>query len=76
MTETHLDIDGKTRLEAFKMMLDTPEFKRLFSEKTVGYLKSMVEQIHQDGYNKGFLDGGNTTSSIFDKIIGKTLEKN
>ena len=48
MTETHLNIDGKTRLEAFKIMLDTPEFQKVFSEKTRGYLKNMIEQIHQD----------------------------
>lgn len=68
MTETHLNIDGKTRLEAFKIMLDTPEFQKVFSEKTREYLKNMIEQIHQDGYNKGFLDGGNTTNKIFSQI--------
>ena len=51
MTETHLNIDGKTRLESFKIMLDTPEFKKVFSENSRKYLKNMIELIHQDGYN-------------------------
>ena len=39
MTETHLNIDGKSRLEAFNMMLESPEFKKVFTEKTIEYLK-------------------------------------
>ena len=75
MTETHLNIDGKTRLEAFNMMLDTPEFKKILSEKTIGYLKSMLKMIHEDGYNKGFHDAGNVCNQTFSRICD-SLAKN
>lgn len=75
MTETHLNIDGKSRLEAFNMMLESPEFKKVFTEKTIEYLKSMVKMIHQDGYNRGFNDAGNVCNQTFSRICD-SLAKN
>tara|TARA_R100000773_G_C4200491_1_gene103148 strand:+ start:475 stop:699 length:225 start_codon:yes stop_codon:yes gene_type:complete len=65
---THLNVEGKTRLEAFNMMLDTPEFKNILSEKTIVYLKNMVKIIHEDGYNKGFHDAGDVCNKTFSRI--------
>ena len=65
---THLNVEGKTRLEAFNMMLDTPEFKNILSEKTIVYLKNMVKIIHEDGDNKGFHDAGNVCNQTFSRI--------
>ena len=49
-------------------MLDTPEFKNIMTEKTLGYMKSMVKMIHEDGYNKGFHDAGNVCNQTFSRI--------